>query len=66
MYKKQAYLGIWDLRPRGRIVERQTKVDFHNIRKYQTMQAGNIRRGRTVERQTKVDFRNIGKYSSRQ
>ena len=54
--KKQAYLGIWDLRPRGRIVERQTKVDFHNIRKYQTMQAGNIRRGRTVERQDKSWF----------
>ena len=45
----------------GKIVEHHTKVDFHNIRKYQTNQAGNVRRGRTVECQTKVDFRNIGK-----
>ena len=36
--REQAYLGIWDLRPRGRIVERQTKVDFRNIEKYQTIQ----------------------------
>ena len=41
--RKQAYLGIWDLRPRGRIVERHhVKTILDKLRSYQVTIHQNI------------------------